>query len=90
MAGVFFELSVERFSVEAQALRAPGLVANLKLMLEFFKTDRYRQHGIGYIDPGKMADTVNIVSKYLGVKVDFKPEDAYTSEFLPDPPYKLK
>ena len=75
---------------EYHPINQTDFVANLKLMLEFFKTDRYRQHGIGYIDPGKMADTVNIVSKYLGVKVDFKPEDAYTSEFLPDPPYKLK
>ena len=59
-------------------------------MLVFFKTDRYRQHGIGYIDPAKMADTINVVDEYLGVKVDFKPEDAYTSEFLPDPPFKLQ
>ena len=75
---------------EYHPINQTDFVANLKLMLEFFKTDRYRRHGIGYIDPGKMADTINIVNKYLGVKVDFKPEDAYTSEFLPDPPYKLK
>ena len=75
---------------EYHPINQTDFVANLKLMLEFFKTDRYRQHGIGYIDPGKMADTINIVDKYLGVKVNFKPEDAYTSEFLPDPPYLLK
>jgi len=75
---------------EYHPINQTDFVANLKLMLEFFKTDRYRQHGIGYIDPGKMADTINIVDKYLGVKVNFKPEDAYTSEFLPDPPFKLQ
>lgn len=75
---------------EYHPINQTDFIANLKLMLEFFKTDRYRQHGIGYIDPAKMADTINIVDKYLGVKVNFKPEDAYTSEFLPDPPYLLK
>jgi NitT/TauT family transport system substrate-binding protein len=75
---------------EYHPINQTDFVANLKLMLEFFKTDRYRQHGIGYIDPAKMADTINIVDKYLGVKVNFKPEDAYTSEFLPNPPYLLK
>ena len=75
---------------EYHPINKTDFVANLKLMLVFFKTDRYRQHGIGYIDPAKMADTINIVDKYLGVKVNFKPEDAYTSEFLPDPPFKLQ
>jgi NitT/TauT family transport system substrate-binding protein len=75
---------------EYHPINQTDFIANLKLMLKFFKTDRYRRYGIGYIDPGKMADTINIVDKYLGVKVNFKPEDAYTSEFLPDPPYLLK
>jgi NitT/TauT family transport system substrate-binding protein len=75
---------------EYHPINLTDFVANLKLMLVFFKTDRYRQHGIGYIDPAKMADTINIVDKYLGVKVNFKPEDAYTSEFLPDPPFLLE
>jgi NitT/TauT family transport system substrate-binding protein len=75
---------------EYHPINKTDFVANLKLMLVFFKTDRYRQHGIGYIDPAKMADTINVVDKYLGVKVNFKPEDAYTSEFLPDPPFKLQ
>lgn len=79
-----------RILSEYHPINQTDFVANLKLMLEFFKTDRYRRHGIGYIDPGKMADTINIVDKYLGVKVNFKPEDAYTSEFLPDPPFLLK
>jgi hypothetical protein len=28
-----------------------------------------------------MADTINIVDKYWGVKVNFNPEDAHTWEF---------
>jgi NitT/TauT family transport system substrate-binding protein len=75
---------------EYHPINQTDYVANLKVVMAFFKTDRYRKYGIGYIDPGKMADTINLVDKYLGVKVNFKPEDAYTSEFLPDPPYKLE
>ena len=75
---------------EYHPINQTDFTANLKMMLEFFKTDRYRKYGIGYIDPVKMADTIDIVDKYLGVKVNFKPEEAYTSAFLPDPPYLLK
>jgi NitT/TauT family transport system substrate-binding protein len=74
---------------EYHPINQTDYLANLKVVMEFFKTDRYRQHGIGYIDPARMADTIDIVGKYMGIAINFKPEDAYTSEFLPDPPYKL-
>lgn len=44
--------------------------------------------GIGYIDPARMKDTIDTVGNYMNVKIDFKPEDVYTSEFLPSPPFK--
>jgi len=61
----------------------------LDLVREFFKTDRYRTQGIGYIDKGRMDDTINTVDKIMGVKVTFKYEEAYTGAYLPQPPYKL-
>jgi NitT/TauT family transport system substrate-binding protein len=73
---------------EYHPINQTDYLANLKLVMEFFRTERYRKHGIGYIDPARMADTINLVGKYMGVEINFKPEDAYTSAFLPDPPYK--
>ena len=75
---------------EYHPINRTDYVANLKVVMEFFKTERYRKYGIGYIDPARMEDTINIVGKYMGIAINFKPEDAYTSEFLPDPPYKYE
>ena len=74
---------------EYHPINRDDYLANLKLVIEFFKTDRYKKYGIGYIDPERMRDTVDTVAKYMNVKVNFKPEEAYTSKFLPDPPYKF-
>ncbi len=73
---------------EYQPINQTDLLANLKLVMEFFKTDRYRKFGIGYIDPARMKDTIDTVGNYMGVKIDFKPEEAYSSQFLPTPPFK--
>jgi len=75
---------------EYHPINRTDYVANLKVVMEFFKTERYRKYGIGYIDPARMQDTINIVGQYMGIEINFKPEDAYTSEFLPDPPYKYE
>ncbi len=74
---------------EYQPINLEDYLGNLKLVREFFKTDRYRTQGIGYIDARRMEDTIDTVDKIMGVKVTFKHEDAYSSAFLPKPPYKL-
>ena len=63
-------------------------LANLRVCMEFFKTDRYKKFGIGYIDPDRMATTIDLVRRYQGVDIPFEVEEMYTSEFLPDPMYK--
>lgn len=78
-----------RILAEYHPINQTDLLANLKLVMEFFKTDRYRKFGIGYIDPDRMRDTIDTVGKYMNVRIDFKPEQVYTSQFLPSPPYKL-
>jgi NitT/TauT family transport system substrate-binding protein len=74
---------------EYHPINQTDLVANLKLVMEFFKTDRYRKNGIGYIDPARMVDTIDTVGKYMDVKIGFKPEEAYTAQFLPEPPFRI-
>ena len=73
---------------ESHPINLDDYLANLKLVREFFKTDRYRTQGIGYIDTGRMEDTIDTVDKIMGVKVTFKHEDAYTGAYLPQPPYQ--
>lgn len=75
---------------EYHPINTTDYLANLMLVMEFFKTERYKNYGIGYIDADRMANTIELVEKYLGVEINFEPEDAYTSEFLPDPPYKFE
>jgi NitT/TauT family transport system substrate-binding protein len=74
---------------EYQPINLEDYLGNLKLVREFFKTDRYRTQGIGYIDKARMEDTIDTVDKIMGVKVTFKHEEAYSGAFLPTPPFKL-
>lgn len=63
-------------------------LANLKVVMDFFKTDRYKNNGIGYIDPARMRETVELVARYMNVQMNFPPEDVYDASFLPSPPFK--
>ncbi len=63
-------------------------VANLTAVREFFKTDRYRNYGIGYIDTARMQDTINTVRE-KGVDIKGDPRDFYNPDFLPSPPFKF-
>jgi NitT/TauT family transport system substrate-binding protein len=62
-------------------------VASLEVIKEFFKTDRYKNIGIGYIDPGRIKTTYDLVNEYQA-KLSFPVEDCYDSSFLPSPMYK--
>ncbi len=73
-----------------QTINTDDIMSNLKLDMDFFRTEHFANDGIGYIDPARMKDTVDIVAKYMGVAVTFPPEDAYSSDYLPKPMYKAK
>jgi len=71
-----------------QPINRDDFVANLTAVKEFFKTDRYKNFGIGYIDAARMQDTINTV-KEKGVDIKGDAKNYYTSAFLPNPPYKF-
>lgn len=73
---------------EYHPINIQDYVGNLLVVREFFKTDRYKNMGIGYIDPTRMAATVDTVNTYLGVPVNFDPKEMYDASMLPNPPYK--
>jgi NitT/TauT family transport system substrate-binding protein len=67
----------------APQLDVPIYSANFKLGLSLMCTKRYHEKGLGYIDPGKMADTVNVIQKYMEAKSSISdPASVYTTDLL--------
>ena len=56
--------------------------ANMALGLGLMKTDRYRQHGIGWMEDKKMCNSVDIVNTYMGLTKKVACDQVYTNEFL--------
>jgi NitT/TauT family transport system substrate-binding protein len=58
------------------------LLPNLKLVIDLFRTQRYKDNGIGWIEEKKMAESIKVISQYRDLKVNMKTSDVYTNEFL--------
>lgn len=69
-------------------INTDDFLENLLTMEEFFQTDRYRDIGIGYIDRERAELTMEIISQYQGVDIDFDVDEMFDSNYLPDPMYK--
>ena len=74
---------------EYHPINVDSYLANLGYVAEFFKTDRYKNVGIGHIAPDRIEQTVNTVAQYQGVEVNFDVEEMYDGSMLPDPMYKF-
>lgn len=73
---------------EYHPINTDSYLANLGYVAEFFKTDRYKNVGIGHIAPDRIRQTVETVAQYQGVDVDFPVEEMYDASLLPSPMYK--
>ncbi len=76
------EEAIEIMAKHRPEIDKPILLANLKLIIDLFRTERYKQNGIGWVDDKKMADSIKIISQYRDLKVNMKPAEVYTNEFL--------
>jgi NitT/TauT family transport system substrate-binding protein len=76
------EEAIEIMAKHRPEIEKPVLLANLKLIIDLFRTNRYKQNGIGWVDEKKMADSIKIISQYRDLKVNMKTSDVYTNEFL--------
>lgn len=74
---------------EYHPINKDDFIANLNLDAEFFKTDNYRDLGIGYIDPERAELTMDMVIEYQGVDLDFDVAEMFNPDYLPDPMYKF-
>ena len=72
---------------EYHPINKADYLANLKVVMEFFQTDRYKNNGIGYIDPVRIRETYDLVDQYQQ-KLSFPVEDCFDDSFLPSPMYK--
>jgi NitT/TauT family transport system substrate-binding protein len=68
----------------------PIFLTNLKLIIDLFRTNRYKQNGVGWVEEKKMADSINIISKYRDLKVEMKTSDLYTNEYLTKIPLPIE
>jgi NitT/TauT family transport system substrate-binding protein len=62
-------------------------IESFEVLKEAFRTDRYKNVGIGYIDPARMKVTYDLVNEYQK-PLSFPVTDIYDSSFLPNPMYK--
>lgn len=59
---------------------------NLDACLQFIRTDRYKENGIGFIDHNQIKTTYDLVDEYQS-ELTFPVEDCFDDSFLPDTPY---
>ena len=57
-----------------------GEVALVKALV---LTPEAREHGIGAMSRERVQKTIDVLREFLGFKGDAKPEDLYTTRFLP-------
>ena len=58
------------------------LAANMKMGLELMQTDRYKEHGIGWVEEKKMCASVELVNTYMGLPKHVDCKDTFTTDFL--------
>jgi NitT/TauT family transport system substrate-binding protein len=60
------------------AIIEPNMMQGIDLM----RTERYAQHGIGWMDDKKMCQSVDLVNTYMGVAKKADCDAVFTNEFL--------
>lgn len=71
---------------EYQPINKEALVKSLYIEQSFILTQRYKDHGIGWIDPEGVKATYNLVNDYQE-KLTYPVSDIYDDSFLPKVPY---
>jgi NitT/TauT family transport system substrate-binding protein len=84
------EEAIEIMARQRPEIDKPVLLANLKLIIDLFRTNRYKQNGIGWVDDKKMSDSIKIIAQYRDLKVDMKTKEVYTNEFLTKMPLPIE
>jgi hypothetical protein len=73
-----------------RVIESSGLAEELSALAPLFETRTYRVSGIGWMDAGRMGETLAAVTALMGVPADFQPGDAYSLALLPRPPVRMR
>ena len=71
---------------EYQPINTTDLTKSLMIEMDFLKTERYKEHGMGYIDAEQIKATYDLVSTYQ-IPLTYPVEDIYSADFQPATPY---
>jgi NitT/TauT family transport system substrate-binding protein len=74
--------ALEIFKKRVPEIDLSVIEPNMMMGLELMKTDRYANHGIGWMDDKKMCASVDLVNTYMGVPKKVECEAVFTNEFL--------
>ncbi len=55
---------------------------NMRLGLELMATQRYKEHGIGWMEEAKMCSSVDLVNSYMQLPSQVACADVFTNDFL--------
>lgn len=77
------EPSIAIYKRRVPEIDVPYIRHNMGMGIGLMRTQRYKEHGLGWIDETKMCDSAEIATNYMGLarKVDCK--TVYTTQFLP-------
>jgi NitT/TauT family transport system substrate-binding protein len=56
---------------------------NMQMGLDLMKTERYAKHGVGWIDKGKMCQSVELINGNMELPRKVACEEVFTTDFLP-------
>jgi NitT/TauT family transport system substrate-binding protein len=62
---------------------APQVHEELLLVKDLGMSEEAKANGLGYIDPARAANTIELVTDGLQLKRKISPEEFYSSDFLP-------
>jgi NitT/TauT family transport system substrate-binding protein len=74
--------ALEIFKKRVPEIDVAVIEPNLLMGLELMKTDRYAQHGLGWVDEKKMCASVELVNTYMNPPRKAGCREVFTTEFL--------
>jgi len=77
------EEAVDIFIKHNPAVNKDQARAHFRIAVKHLMTDAAKRDGIGYMEPGKMRQTVETIARYFADARDVPLDDVYTNRFLP-------
>jgi NitT/TauT family transport system substrate-binding protein len=70
------------FKKQVPEIDVAALEPNMMMGLQLMRTQRYAEHGIGWMEEKKMCESVELVNTYMGLPKKVECKAVFTNEFL--------